>query len=272
MIINHHHMFSRGLVLMMTLFCTNGVSEMLTDNLTIDSVAPDVNVVTHAYPWPSNSLCAVMDNGDILLIDVPYTPEATELLLEWIDIKYGRRNITAITTHFHIDRLGGNAALVKRSIPVFGSTMTLEAVATRGQTSLHLLASWIKEDSIREYFQTFTYVPPTNIFPVEKGLTLYFGSDTVYVKFPGVGHSIDNLFVFMPRKKVFYGGCAVLAADADKIGNVTDGDPDMWLETLRRISTDGYTTVIPGHGKWGGPELVTHTITLLQKVRQEKIN
>jgi hypothetical protein len=26
----------------------------------------------HAYPWPSNSLCAIMENGEILLVDVPY--------------------------------------------------------------------------------------------------------------------------------------------------------------------------------------------------------
>lgn len=60
-------------------FCQigNTFAEELTKNLTIDSIAPDLFIVTHAFPWPSNSAVAIMENADILLIDVPYTPEAT---------------------------------------------------------------------------------------------------------------------------------------------------------------------------------------------------
>jgi metallo-beta-lactamase class B len=77
-------------------------------------VEPDVFCVIHAYPWPSNSLVAVMEDGEVLMIDTPYTPEATRKVLAWIEGKFGKRRITAITTHFHVDRLGGNAALVER--------------------------------------------------------------------------------------------------------------------------------------------------------------
>ncbi|MGL4368277.1 MAG: MBL fold metallo-hydrolase, partial [Spirochaetota bacterium] len=65
-------------------------------------------VVLDAYPWPSNSLITVFDNGAVLFIDTPYTPEATAELIIFVKSKIRNAKITAVNTHFHIDRLGGN--------------------------------------------------------------------------------------------------------------------------------------------------------------------
>jgi metallo-beta-lactamase class B len=252
-------------ILVVISFSSTLCSEELAPKLTIEELNPDLFVVTHAYPWPANSLVAIMENGEIVLVDVPYTPDATDILLNWIDKKYGKRTITAINTHFHVDRLGGNAALVKRGIPIYGSELTAKAIKTRGDASLKLLLSWISDDSIKNYYRHFTYVPPTNLFDAKKGLVLTFGKDSVVVRFPGVGHSIDNLVVYFPAKKTIFGGCMILASDATKPGNVSDGDKDEWRKAMEVIDTAHCTIVIPGHGKPGGIGLIAHTKAILNQ-------
>jgi len=206
-----------------------------------------------------------MENGDILLVDVPYTPDATQTLLNWINKNFRKRAITAINTHFHVDRLGGNEALIKNNIPIYSSELTENAIKTRGASSLKLLISWIDNDSIKNYYNNFKYVSPTNIFDSKKGLVLTFGNETVLVKYPGIGHSIDNLVVYFPAKKAIFGGCMVLAAEAKKIGNASDGDKEQWRKTINLIDTSNYTLVIPGHGKYGGLELIAHTKAILNQ-------
>jgi metallo-beta-lactamase class B len=252
-------------IIIFFIFPANLFSEDLATNLSIDKIKPDLFVVTHSYPWPSNSLLAVMNNGDILLVDVPYTPEATEVLLGWVNKNYGARNIKAINTHFHVDRLGGNAALIKKNIPIYSSELTEKAIKERGSASLKLLISWIENDSIKDYYRHFSYVSPTNIFDSKKSLVLTFGKETVLVKYPGVGHSVDNLVVYFPAKKAVFGGCMVIAADAKKIGNVSDGNKELWRKTINLIDTSNYTLVIPGHGKYGGLELLAHTKAILDQ-------
>lgn len=254
-----------SVIMVFFIFSVNLFSEELAKNLSIDKIKPDLFVVTHSYPWPSNSLLAVMENGDIVLVDVPYTPEATEILLAWVNKNYGKRNINAINTHFHVDRLGGNAALIKNNIPIYSSELTEKAIKERGSASLKLLISWIENDSIKDYYRNFNYVSPTNIFDSKKGMTLTFGKETVIVKFPGVGHSIDNLVVYFPFKKAIFGGCMLLAAEVKKIGNVSDGDKYLWRETIKKIDTSNYSLVIPGHGKPGGLELIAHTKAILDQ-------
>jgi metallo-beta-lactamase class B len=249
-------------LLMVTVFSS---AEQLDKNLSVDEVAPDLFVVTHSYPWPSNSLAAKMENGDILLVDVPYTPAATDILLKWIFAKYGKRTIKAINTHFHVDRLGGNQALVRNNIPIYGSELTVNAIKQRGDSSLKLLISWITDDSIKNYYRNFKYVIPTNIFESKKGLTLNFGKERVEVKYPGVGHSLDNMVVYFPGKKVIFGGCMILASDAKKPGNVSDGDIGTWRETVKLIDTNHFSIVVPGHGKVGGIELIRHTQEILNQ-------
>jgi len=239
-------------------------AENLSENTDITELKPDVFVVTQAYPWPANSLIALMQNGDIVLLDTPYTPQAMDLVLNWIYKKYGKRNIVAINTHFHIDRLGGNAALVKAGIPVYGSDLTVEEIKSMGAGSIKLLSSWINDGEIKNYYMNFKYVPPTKIFKAEKGLDLNFGKEILKVRYYGTGHTKDNLIVYLPSKKLIFGGCMILALDAKTSGNVSDGNIGEWKMAVNKIETGNFDCVVPGHGKPGGIDLIKHTEEILE--------
>lgn len=246
------------LISCLALACSIAMAEDKPE-LSIAEVTRNVYCVTHAYPWPANSLIAVMDDKTVVIIDTPYTPDAMEEELRWIRARFGEAKIVAINTHFHVDRLGGNAALIRNGIPIYGSELTIRAIKERGKRSSDWTASGVKNEEQRNYYAHFEYTPPDNVFDSRNGLTLRFGSEEVIVRYHGVGHSVDNLFVFLPSRKVLFGGCAILSAGATRPGNVADGDIGEWKKTLDRIDVTGYTYIIPGHGKIGGTELIEHT-------------
>jgi metallo-beta-lactamase class B len=240
-------------------------AEELSPGLSIEPIGRDAYLVTHAYPWPSNSLVAAMLDGRLLLIDTPCTPEATEALLRWTRARLGPREIVAGTTHFHVDRLGGNAALVRRGIPIYGSTLTPKAIAERGALSLRGLASMIADPAIRAYYESFRYVAPTRLFDPSSGLSLDFGGEEARVEYPGVGHSVDNLVVYLPGKRLIFGGCMILSAETASVGNVADGDIAQWIGSLAQIGTEDCDILVPGHGRPGRPSLVAHSMEVIEK-------
>jgi metallo-beta-lactamase class B len=239
-------------------------AEKLSPGLSVERLAEGAWLVTHAYPWPSNSLIAEMRDGRLLLVDTPCTPEATGELLRWAAERLGERKVAAVTTHFHIDRLGGNAELARRGIPIYGSTLTPKAIAERGASSLASLAAGIADPEMRSYYRSFKYVAPTRLFDPRAGLVLDFGGEEARVEYPGVGHSVDNLVVYLPDKGILFGGCMILAMETRSPGNVADGDVARWIGSLAYLETEGFDIVVPGHGRPGGPGLVAHTSEVLQ--------
>ena len=71
----------------------------------------------------------------LVLVDTPYTPEATKALLGWMETRFGARELIAINTGFHVDNLGGNSVLIEAGIPVYGAEETVALVEERGEDS-----------------------------------------------------------------------------------------------------------------------------------------
>ena len=112
----------------------------ITDDLSVRRIQNGVYVFTHAFPWPANSMVVEMADSRLVLVDTPYTPEATRDLLDWIETQLGEREITAINTGFHNDNLGGNRTLIEQGIPVYGADLTVEMLAER----FHMAQSYLQ--------------------------------------------------------------------------------------------------------------------------------
>src|SRR5512133_3519863 len=97
-----------------------GAVERIAPDLTVAPIAEHAFVVTHARPWPANALLVELPEGTLVLVNTTYRPEAADALLRWADRRFGRRPMVAIDTHFHADVLGGNEALIRRGVPVYG--------------------------------------------------------------------------------------------------------------------------------------------------------
>lgn len=245
----------------------------LTEEIEITEIENNVFLVTHSFPWPGNSLVIVMDKRNILWIDTPYTPEATALVLNWIDEEFGERySITEINTGFHIDNLGGNQELIRRNIPIYGSDLTCEFLETKSETTMSNMIGFLdgkKYEKYRDVYSNFTFYNPTITFDIHEEQKIVLRSNEVIIYYPGPTHTYDNLAVYIPRKKILFGGCMILSATADKIGYVEDGNLDEWVNSLTNLDKrfDDIDVIVPGHGNPGDYTLIAHTEEIVNASR-----
>ncbi|MFN2299877.1 MAG: MBL fold metallo-hydrolase, partial [Anaerolineales bacterium] len=144
----------------------------LGEGLYLRTIREGVHVVTHDFPWPANSLIVEMENNELVLAGTPYTPEAMQAVLDWITDRFGGRNITAINPGYHVDNLGGNAALVAAGIPVYGSDLTVRMLEERGEQTRQFLLDMLTDPADAPYraaHAALPYVPPDHLFSAEEG-------------------------------------------------------------------------------------------------------
>ncbi len=218
-------------------------------------VAPDLRlrqigegayVVTSTFRWEgtpldANSVLVEMADGTHVLAGTPWTPEATGLLLDWLRDQSGGSlpAMVAIDTGYHVDNLGGNAALLQAGIPVYGSDLTVSLLEERGDPGL---------------------VPPDHVFPIDEGLSLTFGGEPVRAIYPGPSQAPDKLAVYFPERRLLFGSCMILGGD---LGNTADADMAAWPDAIRQLLPLPADVVVPGHGDRLDPGLVQHTLDVL---------
>ena len=244
--------------------------ESLSDELSIVELDSGVYQVIHSFPWPGNSLIVKLGQSDFVWIDTPYTPEATSAVLEWLYKKHDKSiKITEINTGFHIDNLGGNGELIKRGIPVYGSQLTCELLKTRNKKTMQTMLKWLGSPENKRYYdayKTFRFYEPTKKFNINEEQVFTIGGEKVEIYFPGPTHTYDNTVVYIPGKKILFGGCMVLSLEAKKAGFVDDGNMREWPKSLVKVlkKYGDADLVIPGHGSAGNINLLKHSISVLE--------
>jgi glyoxylase-like metal-dependent hydrolase (beta-lactamase superfamily II) len=209
-----------------------------------------------------------MSTKDFVLVDTPWDNIGTAALVTWLRERYGDISITAINTHFHWDNLGGNAFLLSQQIPVYGSDLTVELLKTKNDDVLRRTLRHLSEPEHKKYREAYEnneWKPPDHVFPLHDGLMLTIAGNKVEIFHPGPAHTPDNIVVFFPKRRILFGGCMVRSLAATQIGTQSDSDYGKWpasAETLLK-KYPAAEIVIPGHGNWGGLDLVRHTIKLL---------
>ena len=80
---------------------------------------------------PANGLI-VVDGGHAVMIDTPWTPEQTAVLLDWVEKKLNAKVEAVVVGHSHADCLGGLSEIHKRGITSIGSEKTREFALAAG--------------------------------------------------------------------------------------------------------------------------------------------
>ncbi len=188
---------------------------------------------------PASGLVVINDK-DAHIIDTPWTNTDTEQLVTWINSQ-GFTLKSSISTHFHDDRAGGISYLNKLSIDTYASEFTNKLLASRNKTvAKHSLS-----------------LP----LPKKKQLMV---NDTVEVFYPGAGHSMDNIVVWLPEHKILFGGCFVKSLSSTSLGYTGDADIKQWPISMQTLIEQypQVKIVVPGHGKIGDKKLLTNTKAL----------
>jgi metallo-beta-lactamase class B len=192
--------------------------------------------------FPANGLVINTTQG-IILIDTPWNDKLTTQLIKKL-YKLTKHKVNfCIITHAHEDRMGGINTLKKKEIAVFSTQLTSNQAAEKG------------------------YTLPDHIIS-----TLPFDTLGIEVFYPGKGHTVDNIVVYLKKLNILFGGCFIKALEYTDLGFVQEAYLDEWLTSLSILSSryPSPSIVIPGHGNKGTTELITHTLQLLEKTKTKK--
>lgn len=214
------------------------------DGVTLTRIAGDAWVVTsdqlwNGVPTPANGLLVVTKKG-IVLVDTPWNDKNTRNLVALAKRVFHRPVRLAIITHDHPDRIGGIRALLRKRIPVWSTKKTADLAVASGYPR-----------------------PQAKLEPVRTNIR--FGNTRIVAYFPGEGHTVDNIVVWLPTPRVLFAGCLVKEKAATSIGNTADANLAQWPATLRKLEArfPQVRVLVPGHGRWGGKGLIEHTLALL---------
>ena len=189
---------------------------------------------------PANGLVVVSD-GEAALLDTPWTDDQTRALATWVQDRLGARLTTVVPTHSHVDCMGGLAAAHDLGARSYSSAKTVEMARREGLPV------------------------PQEAFQRERDIAL--GSRVIEARFVGPGHTIDTIVVWLPDVRILFGGDLVRSAESRSLGFVEEADLEGWpasVEALQQAYGEA-ALIVPGHGRPGGAELLSHTLELLAR-------
>jgi len=200
------------------------------------------NAYVHVSYWdvprygriPSNGLIFIQGN-EAFLFDSPMTDLLTIALVSWMKDSMKLKIVGFVPNHWHADCMGGLGILQSQKIDSYANQMTIDIAKSKNL--------------------------PIPAHGFHDSLQLQLGGKPIECFFLGAAHSLDNIVVWIPSEKILFAGCMVKEFHASGLGNTLDGDVDEWPKTIDKL-LNKFTTakiVIPGHGLFGGLELIRHT-------------
>ncbi len=199
--------------------------------------------MSNGYRYGSNGLVWV--SGDrAWLFDTPVNDSLTLVLYRFISDSLHARLQAVVPNHWHFDCMGGLAALHRLGVDSYAYRGTVDAAIRNGLPVPHHAFS----DSL--------------VLAVPEGRIVCWH--------PGPAHTADNIVVWIPMEKILFAGCMAKEVRARNLGNLADGDPKHYADTIRRVmmTYPDARIVIPGHGQPGGRDVLVHTLELAMALQQ----
>ncbi|HCZ35648.1 MAG TPA: subclass B1 metallo-beta-lactamase [Cytophagales bacterium] len=188
---------------------------------------------------PCNGL-VVKSGNEAIVFDTPTNDSGSIELIKWISESIHCKVKAIIPTHFHNDCLGGLKEFKKALVPSFANQETINLAVLN------------------------KFEAPQNAF--KDSLKLSMGNELVEVRFFGEGHTKDNVVGYFPSDRIMFGGCLIKELNANK-GYLGDANVLDWSATVRKIRGfyPDVQFVVPGHGDFGGKDLLDYTINLFEQ-------
>ncbi|MDV6286796.1 MBL fold metallo-hydrolase [Rhodococcus jostii] len=221
----------------------------------LDEIATDV----FAYVQPDGGWCVnnaglIRSTRHSVLVDTAATEYRSRRLAQTIRPLLSTPDPTyLVNTHFHGDHSFGNAVFADSTIIAHQNTREEAERAGLGMTTLWSDVDW-GDIAVR--------LPDLT---VDGSAVLYTGEVRVELIYPGPAHTTGDLLVWLPERKVLFGGDIVMAGVAPYC---LMGSVEGTIRALELIARLEPTTIVPGHGPLSGPAVIADNIRYLRWVQQ----
>jgi metallo-beta-lactamase class B len=231
------------------LFQIAGFSQSENNTIKITDDLESIQIYDNAYIYVSYTISPkwgrvgangllLIDKKQAFLFDTPWTDKQTENLITWIKDTMSVEIVGFIPNHWHEDCMGGLGYIHKQGIKSYANHQTIDIAK-------------IKDLPVPEY-------------GFKDSLELKLGEKLIDCYYLGVAHSMDNIVVWIPSEQILFTGFMVKNMRSKNLGNTADGNLISYPITLTKVIKKFPTAkiVIPGHGVYGGLELIEHTLEL----------
>jgi metallo-beta-lactamase class B len=190
--------------------------------------------------FDSNGLIFI-NNHDAFLFDTPMTDSLTKILVAYLQDSMNLKITGFVPNHWHDDCIGGLGYLKSLKIESYANQMTIDIA---------------KKENL-----------PLPDHGFSDSLQLKLGDKMIKCYYPGPAHTLDNIVVWIPSEKILFAGCMVRSLDSKSLGHTSDGDLKAYPITIEKLlhKFQNAKIVIPGHGSFGGFDLIKHTLELATK-------
>jgi glyoxylase-like metal-dependent hydrolase (beta-lactamase superfamily II) len=234
----------------------------LAHNMTVTKIAPDSFVVTDRDFYSSNTLVVKTGDGTVVLVSSPFENLGTMTLMDWVIKTLSPKKMVAINTHFHLDGTGGNEIYKKMGVEIWSSDLTKTLRNEDNQKDRVKAAEFYTDEKLKKRVLDSNPIAADHTFELKKGKLFSFSGEQIEVFFPGPAHSPDNIVVHFPKQKLLFGGCMIKPKE---LGYLGVANVKAWPSSARQLERFKVTIVVPGHGPWGGPDLITKTIKVAEE-------
>jgi metallo-beta-lactamase class B len=220
---------------------TNNMADQLDRNFAITQLTNNAFLIQSSFAANGQLDCnhlLIIDTKDLVLVNTPVNDSLTSVLLTCIERKLKRKVTKVIVSHFHEDSSGGLRQISKLGINSFGLSKTAALLKSQSKHIDFLFSRFLVLDLQTLHLELF---------------------------YPGAGHSIDNIVIWLPEDKILFGGCLLKSLQAKDRGNIKDADLKAWPVSVELVMKKYHDAmiVIPGHGEIGNTSVFQHTLDLL---------
>lgn len=238
-------------------------SPLLVQPDTEQEIAPGVHVIPDRRVNLVPNVGIIEGDTGVLVVDTGMGPANGRPVLEAARRRSGDRRLYLTLTHFHPEHGYGAQSFVDDATIVYNRAQADE-LAESGQEFIELFSTFGPE--VAELLDGVEFVQPHEMYEGRTELDL--GGRTVALHEAGGAHTRGDQIVLLPADGVLFAGDLVENRFFPIVfGDVANGPA--WIETLDRLEAFGASTVVPGHGEVGGPELIRDLRTYLIEVRDE---
>ncbi len=200
----------------------------------------------YEHTQKGNNGLVYINKQKAVIVSTPDSDTETQNLIDWVRNEQQAKIVAYVIDRWHPDAMQGLDIVKTNDIKSYAYELTRQIAKEKGLP-----------------------IPEIGFNPKKE---IKVGDEKIVCHFLGEAHTPDGIVVWIPSEKILFGGNEIRNYNG-WIGNIGDANLDKWSETAKNIKREygSAKIVIPGHGKYGGSELIDYTIDLFNLSKNKSI-